>query len=304
MGPGPEGIVLPMGSHETIGDGKNSIPGEGSPGNVLFVTIRGRHIGRREILKTSDSSITIGRDADADICLPDDSASRFHCRLECTPSGWFLEDLKSTNGTYVGQHPIDRARLRDGDLVKIGGTILKFLDTDNIEAAYHEELYRLAIIDGLTQIYNRRYLDEFIERELSRCRRHGRPMTLLMFDVDGFKHINAQFGHLSGDYVLKTIGTKLTRRIRKEEVFARYGADEFIVVLPETEVDDALKFAEIVRHTIEVMDFQFDGWKIPVTVSIGVGRYQPDITNPDDLISSADAALFRAKGKGRNQVSD
>lgn len=304
MGPGPEGILLTMASKDTIGDRKNLLPGEETPGDVLLVTLRGRHIGRRETLKSTDSSITIGRDADADICLPDDSASRFHCRLECTSTGWFLEDLKSTNGTYIGQHPIDRARLRDGDLLKIGSTILKFLDADNVEAAYHEELYRLAIIDGLTQIYNRRYLDEFVERELSRCRRHGRPMTLLMFDVDGFKQINAQFGHLSGDYVLRTIGTKLTRRIRKEEVFARYGGDEFVVVLPETEVDDALKFAEIIRHTIEVMEFEFDGWKIPVTVSIGVGRYQPTITHPDDLIASADAALFRAKNQGRNQVSD
>jgi two-component system, cell cycle response regulator len=272
--------------------------------DTILVMLRGRSIGRRTSLRSENPIVVVGRDPEANVCIPDESASRHHCRFELTENGWFIEDLKSTNGTYVGEHPIDRARLSDGDLITIGSTIFRYLTADNIEAAYHEEVYRIAIIDGLTQVYNRRYLEEFIDRELSRCQRHDRPMTALIFDVDGFKQLNAQFGHLSGDYVLRTIGAKLGRRIRREEIFARSGSDEFFVLLPETEIDDALKFAEIIRHTIEVMEFKFDGWKIPVTVSIGVGRYNPNMSSPDELLNTSLAALERAKSSGRNQVSD
>ena len=270
---------------------------------AILVTLRGHSLGKRIGLEPEISSLTIGRDDEADLSLNDDSVSRFHCEIVFIETGWFITDLGSTNGTYVSGHPVDRAPLRDGDLVKVGATIFKFLSTENIEAAFHEEIYRLAIIDGLTQVYNRRYLEEFLDREISRCRRHGRPMCLIIFDIDNFKQINDQFGHLSGDYVLRSIADKLNRRIRREELLARYGGDEFIVVLPETDLDDAVKFGEIIREGIEILPLSFDGWKIPVTVSLGVGRYDHKMTQSSELIASADSALYRAKANGRNQVS-
>ncbi|MEE2757207.1 MAG: GGDEF domain-containing protein [Myxococcota bacterium] len=270
---------------------------------ALLVTIRGPKLGQRRILDPLTKGIRLGRDEGADIPLNDDSVSRFHCEIIREESGWFITDLGSTNGTYLGHQVVDRAPIENGDLIKVGATIFKFLSTKDIESAFHEEIYRIAIIDGLTQIYNSRYLDEFLNREISRCRRHGRPMSLIMFDLDGFEEINEQFGQLSGDHVLKFIAGKLNRRIRREELFARYRADEFVVALPETDLDDALKFADIIRESVEIMPIAFDGWKIPVSISVGVGRFDHKMTKASELLDNAHDALNRAKAKGRNQVS-
>jgi len=269
----------------------------------ILVTIYGSRIGYKVDLDPTRPSTIVGRDLDADISVDDESVSRRHCRLMYLDGAWFCEDLRSTNGTYVAGSPITRAPLRDGDLIKIGSTIFKFLSTSNVEAAYYEEIYRMAIYDGLTQIHNRRYFEEFAERELSRCRRHERALSLLLFDVDKFKSINDKYGHLSGDYVLRTLASEVQKRMRKEELFARYAGDEFVILLPETDGSDAARFAEIVRRMIEEHDFRFDGRGLPVTVSIGVGTFDPDMVAPAELVAAADAALYRAKERGRNQVS-
>ena len=270
---------------------------------ALLVTIRGPNPGEQRILLPSTANFAMGRDDEADVCLIDDSVSRYHCEIAHHDSGWYVRDLGSTNGTYVGGHSVDRVKLKDGDLIKVGATIFKFLMSDDLDAAYREEIYRLAVIDGLTQIYNRRYLEEFLEREISRCRRHGRPMSLIMFDIDGFKEINEQFGHLSGDFVLRHVADKLNRRIRREELFVRFTGDKFIVALPETDLEDALKFADIIRESVEIMPIAFDSWKIPITISVGVGRFDHKMTAPAELIANADSALCRAKNKGRNAIS-
>ncbi len=269
----------------------------------ILVTIYGSRIGYKIDLDPTRPSTVIGRDLDADIPVDDESVSRRHCRLMYLDGAWFIEDLRSTNGTYVAGSPITRTPLRDGDLVKIGSTIFKFLSTSNVEAAYYEEIYRMAIFDGLTQIHNRRYFEEYTEREISRCRRHERALSLLLFDVDRFKGINDRFGHLSGDYVLRTMAGIIARRIRREELFARYAGDEFVIVLPETGLDDAQRFGEVVRRMVDEFDFRFDGRALPVSISVGVGTFSGDMSTPAHLVAAADQALYRAKEHGRNQVS-
>ncbi len=269
----------------------------------ILVTIYGSRIGYKVDLDPTRPSTVVGRDLDADISVDDESVSRRHCRLMFLDGVWFIEDLRSTNGTYVAGSPITRAPLRDGDLIKVGSTIFKFLSTSNVEAAYYEEIYRMAIFDGLTQIHNRRYFEEYTEREISRCRRHERALSLLLFDVDKFKRINDRYGHLSGDYVLRTMAAEIAGRMRKEELFARYAGDEFVIVLPETSTEDASRFAEIVRKMVDEYDFEFDGRALPVTISVGVGAFTPDMVSPAQLVAAADAALYRAKEHGRNRVS-
>lgn len=276
---------------------------ESGEAHEILVTIYGSRIGYKIDLDPTRPSTVIGRDLDADIPVDDESVSRRHCRLMYLDGAWFIEDLRSTNGTYVAGSPITRTPLRDGDLIKIGSTIFKFLSTSNVEAAYYEEIYRMAIFDGLTQIHNRRYFEEFTDREISRCRRHERALSLLLFDVDKFKQINDRFGHLSGDYVLRTMAGIIARRIRREELFARYAGDEFVIVLPETGIDDAQRFAEVVRRMVDEHDFRFDGRALPVTISVGVGTFAAEMSTPAHLVAAADAALYRAKEQGRNRVA-
>lgn len=276
---------------------------ESGEAHEILVTIYGSRIGYKIDLDPTRPSTVIGRDLDADIPVDDESVSRRHCRLMYLDGAWFIEDLRSTNGTYVAGSPITRTPLRDGDLIKIGSTIFKFLSTSNVEAAYYEEIYRMAIFDGLTQIHNRRYFEEFTDREISRCRRHERALSLVLFDVDKFKQINDRFGHLSGDYVLRTMAGIIARRIRREELFARYAGDEFVIVLPETNSDDAQRFAEVVRRMVDEHDFRFDGRALPVSISVGVATFAPEMSTPAHLVAAADAALYRAKEQGRNQVA-
>lgn len=270
----------------------------------ILVTIYGTRIGHKIELDPFRPETVIGRDIDADIVADDDSVSRQHCRLVPVSGGWILEDLASTNGTWVGGQQVTKTRLHDGDLVKVGSTIFKYLSAANVEAAYHEEIYRMAIFDGLTQIHNRRYFEEFTDREISRALRHERPLALLIFDVDKFKDVNDNWGHLSGDYVLRHLARIIKERVRRDELFARYAGDEFVVVLPETTAAKALSVGESMRALIDRTEFIFDGQVLPVTISMGVGALSEENATPQALVASADQALYRAKDAGRNCVSD
>jgi diguanylate cyclase (GGDEF)-like protein len=235
-----------------------------------------------------------------------DNVSRRHCSFLQKTDGVFLRDNGSTNGTYLNNVEVrGETPLRSGDLIKVGSAIFKFLyggELGSIEAQYHEEIYRLTIIDGLTQVYNKRYLIEFLDREMARCLRHGRALSLVIFDIDLFKKINDTFGHLAGDYVLRELAAALKSRIRKEECFARYGGEEFALVLPETGHENTVYLADKLRKIIEQHQFVFEGKRIPVTFSAGVADLEPGHDNALAFIKAADARLYEAKHRGRNRV--
>jgi two-component system, cell cycle response regulator len=133
---------------------------------ACLVIMYGDDLGRRVPL--GDATITMGRSSQADVHLDQESVSRNHCKLWKDGHRYFIEDLQSTNGTYVNDELVSGPTdLRDGDQLKVGRTILKFIIGGNIEAQYHEEIYRLMTVDGLTQVYNKRYFDEMLEREVS-----------------------------------------------------------------------------------------------------------------------------------------
>jgi two-component system cell cycle response regulator len=273
----------------------------GGSGNECLVVIYGESLGRKYDL--TDGTVTIGRDPENEIILDTDSVSRRHARIEPDEGGVIIVDLSSTNGTYVNDHLVARERLKSGDLVKIGDTIFKFLAGANIESAYHEEIYTMTVTDGLTQIPNKRYLMEYLEREFSRARRYSRNLSCLMLDIDHFKTINDDFGHLTGDYILKELASTIRRRIRREEIFARYGGEEFCVVLPESDPESVREFAGTVRRLVESHAFEFEGSRLSVTVSIGVGHINPAMKEPAELLKAADEKLYEAKRSGRNRVA-
>jgi diguanylate cyclase (GGDEF)-like protein len=279
-------------------------PKPDGPGDDCLVVIYSKDpalLGKRFLLE--ESPTRVGRGPDNEIVLDGESISRRHASWERRGGRWWVVDERSTNGTYVNDELINQhCRLTNGDRVKVGGLIFKFLSGDDVESQYHEEIYRMTIFDGLVQVYNRRYLFEALEREIIRARRHGRDLSVVMFDIDHFKQVNDRFGHLAGDFVLKELARLVQSRIRRDEVFARYGGEEFSLVLPETNLNGAQALAETLRRKISEHPFTFQSETIPVTVSLGIAMLSDAERGAVELIQRADEKLFAAKRGGRNRV--
>jgi len=273
---------------------------EAGEGCLVLIYPPGPEMGKRFPLTRNE--LVLGRGADCDVQVDRDSVSRRHARVFRVGDQWMVEDLGSTNGSYVNDVPVQRSVLRDADFLKIGSAIFKFLSGTGVEASYYEEIYRMTIIDGLTGAHNKRYFLEFLERETARCARYRRPLSLLMFDIDHFKQINDTHGHLTGDYVLKELARRLLGRIRREELLARYGGEEFAAVLPETDHQGAMIFAEQIRRLVCDDVFEYEGDRFAVTISVGVATIEGQDMEPMAFIKMADENLYKAKREGRNRV--
>jgi two-component system, cell cycle response regulator len=258
-------------------------------------------LGKRFELKTD---ITLGRDRSNDIVIEAPDVSRQHARLERREHGeWWITDLVSRNGTRINAEMLHgTAVLANGDLIAIGGVIFKYIAGGNIEALFHEEIYRMTIFDGLTKVANKRYLLEFLDREIARAGRYGSRLSLAILDFDLFKDINDKHGHPAGDAVLERTAAAMNAIVRREQLLARYGGEEFAVVMPELDRPELLAFCEKLRSTVEKERIEFRGETIPVTISIGAAMFAPSMSR-DDLIQAADAQLYEAKHAGRNRVA-
>ncbi len=276
---------------------------KGPAGDACLVNLHppGPDIGRR--IPLMSTQYIVGRDSEAGFVVSRSSVSRQHARLYTDEAGnWWVEDLSSTNGTFVNEARITAQQLTDADQVRFGDAIYKFLSGSNIESAYHEAIHNMAIQDGMTGIHNKRYFVEFLERELAVASRHGHPLTLVMFDVDHFKKVNDTHGHLAGDAVLKDLAGRIRPRIRREDLFARYGGEEFACVLPSTALAGGVVFAEHLRTLIEERPCLFDGKSISFTISLGVTTLHKENVDSEALIKRADENLYAAKHGGRNRV--
>jgi diguanylate cyclase (GGDEF)-like protein len=272
-------------------------------GDACLVNLHppGPDIGRR--IPLLNRQYIVGRDSEAGFVVSRSSVSRQHARLYGDDDGqWWVEDLSSTNGTFVNEVRIRNQRLSDSDQVRFGDAIYKFLSGSNIESAYHEAIHNMAIQDGMTGIHNKRFFMEFLEREIAVATRHGHPLTLCMFDVDHFKKINDGHGHLAGDAVLKDLAGRIRPRIRREDLFARYGGEEFACVLPSTALGGGIVFAEHLRTLVEEKPCEFEDKLIPFTISLGVTTMHRETgVDPQTIIKRADDNLYAAKRGGRNR---
>lgn len=267
-----------------------------------LVVISGKPLGKSFFL--TKETMILGRDLQVDLSIGETSISRKHTEFTLTPEGVTAKDLGSTNGTFVNDQKIDGTKiLRDGDLIRCGNTILKFLKEGKIENIHYGKMYELANVDDLTGALNKKAILETINEEFTRSSSKGNPLTLIMFDIDHFKQTNDTHGHLAGDYVLKeTCGLIKNRMIRQKDALGRYGGEEFALVLRETPLRIAVDVAERIRSTIEKYNYTFDGKQIPVTISLGVCSLDSTTKSPEDLIALADKALYDAKNQGRNRV--
>lgn len=252
------------------------------------------------------AELLIGRGDGVGLRVLDPGVSWVHARIRRAGEVVTLEDLRSTNGTYLGSDRIvDRVALPDDARIGLGrNTVIRFSRCDALELEAALEQYDTAIRDPLTRLYNRGYFDERIESEVAFAHRHQAPLSLLMLDLDHFKRVNDRFGHPVGDVVLKVVTAAVRRMLRPEDVFARYGGEEFMILLREVTTENALILARRIRERVEGLEMPWEGQVLRITVSIGVtgiGPGEPQI-HARALLELADRAMYEAKARGRNRV--
>jgi diguanylate cyclase (GGDEF)-like protein len=291
-----------------------SLPGEALPaakGEWALIRYVGNPIG--EVLPLACTNLTVGRSPENDLCLPDVEVSRHHARLELVGQGEqaplvLISDLGSTNGTFINGRRIQTANgpvsLQNGDVVRVGTHAFKLKHLDEMEKNYHETMLAQTTVDSLTGLGNRASVLGFLERQADLCRRHHRPLSLILCDLDHFKNVNDQHGHAAGDQVLRRFGQVALGRLRGSDHVGRIGGEEFLIVLPETEGSEALSVAEELRRGLaeEAMDSHVSGKAFHVTCCFGVAQFRPEDADAGSLLARSDVALYRAKALGRNRV--
>ena len=260
----------------------------------------------RQLIELTAERTTVGREATADVSLLDSAVSRTHAALERTSEGFRIQDLGSTNGTFVNEVRVDSRLLQPGDRIQVGGFIFKFLCSNHIELQYHEAVYTMMTRDGLTGSLNKRSFMDLLNREFQRSLHRDSALALIMFDVDHFKQVNDTHGHLAGDEVLQEISKRVAQVVAEHDIFARYGGEEFAVLLPGVKRSEAVTIAERCRKAVAEHPFQTSAGPLPITISLGVADFAglPDPHGPAALIQAADGKLYHSKRSGRNRVSD
>ena len=248
----------------------------------------------------------IGRAPTAELRIVDDGISREHARVRHDGDALFVEDLDSRNGTFLnGERIAAAARLKEGDKIQVGRTtVLRFAYHDELDESFHENLLSSALRDPLTRLFNKRYLMDRLDSELKFSRRHEAAVSVLMLDLDHFKRINDGYGHLAGDAVLSHLAGVLVRAVRNEDVVARFGGEEFVIILRAISIDIAVQLGERLRKLVEATATRYQDKDIKATVSIGAAGYPSTCAETvEQLLDAADRAMYRAKNDGRNRVS-
>ncbi len=261
--------------------------------------------GRRH--KLNSGSMTIGRSPNADITIEDDRISRIHCVIELKGHTITIEDKGSTNGTYVDARKISRARLLPGVPLQIGRSIMKIEYKTEAEIRSEKKLLQRASLDALTGIFNRHHFTKLASMEMAYAIRHKLPAGVILMDVDNFKQVNDTYGHQCGDLVLAQLANTVIENKRTEDLFGRYGGDEFII-LPRGEISkEGMHLnCERMRKAIEGFEFHFEDKCVRITISLGFHLMKVGSSNTEmmlaDLIRKADKALYHAKERGRNRT--
>lgn len=272
----------------------------GKPAALLVVA--GGSIGT--LFDLDRDEVRVGRSTDADITLEFPGVSRRHLLLRAGDGGFVLQDCGSKNGSFVNDRRVEApVRLRKGDIVRVGPVMLQYIPPGDPERLAYDRLNRHARTDRFTGCYNKSYFNERLELEVRACKARPGALGLVVFDLDHFKAINDNHGHDAGDHVLRQLCDLVhADGVRKQDVFARYGGEEFAILLPDTERDACTEIAERLRRLVAGHVFEYDGQRLPVTVSVGVAACDDTVDDGAALFRRADDALYAAKRAGRDQV--
>lgn len=255
------------------------------------------------------TGLDVGRAPENGLCLPEPEVSRHHARLMVAPDlqSVHLRDLGSTNGVYVNGRRVvadpGPVWLRAEDVLRIGNQAFKVKHMDALERRFHQEMVARTTLDPLTGVGNRAAVLQQLEAHVELARRHQRPLSVILADLDRFKQVNDTHGHHAGDQALEAFGSLLLRRLRGSDRVGRLGGDEFLILLPETPVLPALRAAEHIRQALVDHPPALEpGQPLRLTCSLGVAELKPGDTDGGALLARADAALYAAKAGGRNRA--
>jgi diguanylate cyclase (GGDEF)-like protein len=281
-----------------------NLAAEGGKDRATLTVLAGINAG--QVYALDGTEHVIGRGTEADIWVEDGGVSRRHARITCRSDGrYFIEDLASTNGTFVDSQRVSVCEIRPGDRIQVGPNVtLRFQISDDAEQDLQRRLYESSTRDPLTRLYNRKYFTERLTAEVAYSRRHRVKLAILMLDLDDFKATNDTYGHLAGDMVLRLVSAQMQRLIRVEDLLARWGGEEFVILARTTGKTEACRLAERIRESISALEIQVAAaHTIRCTASIGVASL-PDLPEggPNELVGLADARLYRAKADGKNRV--
>ncbi len=256
------------------------------------------------IFDLNDDEVSAGRSADNTIPLEFNGISRKHFILTADDDTFIVQDAGSKNGTYLNNKKVEvPTPLQKGDMIKLGSVALKFLPKGDPERLTYDKLNLEANTDRFTGCYNKSFFNNKLDLEVKKSKVTGEPLSLILFDLDHFKHLNDNYGHDAGDFVLKEMAVLIrSEGVREIDIFARYGGEEFVILLPKTNLKQAFEISERLRRLIADHDFVYDAKKLPVTASIGVADYRKGVMTGTDLFKRADSAVYKAKEGGRNQV--
>jgi two-component system cell cycle response regulator len=257
-----------------------------------------------DMFRLNSRRTLIGREPCCDITLDDNAVSRSHAAIEQEESGYCLVDLGSRNGTFVDDKLLrDRRRLKGGEHIRLGGTILKFMAAMDEEAQYHAVVHELMTRDPLTSAFNRSYLMSMLEKLIARCQFTQQSLSVVMMDIDYFKKVNDSWGHLVGDEVLRVFSERVRNVLRSDDALCRLGGEEFVLISERTDLQDAVRIAERIRLTVSSTPFSTQAGPVEITCSLGVMTVdESNKGTVDDLLSLADQYMYAAKAAGRNCV--
>jgi two-component system, cell cycle response regulator len=282
----------------------NDVAGTNRP---HFVVLQGPGLG--DFFEITDDELILGSDPfRADIVVRDVEVEPRHAEVHREPGGYVVKGVGAAKGIALNgavmEEPGCSYLLSDGDRIHLGDSVLEFSHQDEIKASFYEELHHLVNRDHLTGLFSKDRFDREFEHRLEAMADEGRPLSVLMADIDSLKKINDAHGHLLGEFVVGEIG-RIIGALHEEEgrSATRFGGDEYQIILPDLSKEEAVEVAEEIRRSVEAHAFEGEDTTARTTISIGVACYPGDGTTRQELTHAADAALYRSKRAGGNAVS-
>ncbi len=257
-----------------------------------------------QVLKLDGPKFGLGRHPDNQACIDDDGISRFHARISMDAEKYWVEDLGSSNGTYINGRRVTSCELNNGDTLNLGPRVsFRFSSATAHEERVLKQLYEASVRDPLTGAFNRHYFSSQLNSEVAYGARHDTQLSVILLDIDFFKKVNDTYGHLGGDAALVHLTNVFGKGLRTEDLLARYGGEEFVILLRGTPVERAMAVAERLRVSLESQPVVHGETRFHVTASFGCASLTCcKGATSDVLLETADRRLYRAKEAGRNRV--